>query len=237
MAHLASTARARELQRRESPAGQAARRALARTSFLSRLSSTGMSSSPPSQVDDADRAVSPRGDIDVESGIGIPIVQGAPVDPASGAPGVIFAGLVRKRLVRPGTRAKPGVWTQRRLELHDSPFVSDGFGSNHRTRLKLLWFEPNARSKSTGPGLEQRLPQGVLPLAAGARVEPHPGSAANHRRQLMVHQGEGGDGGVLRIECATAKERDEWVGAIGRALTAQAASASAATLTPTLSLT
>lgn len=229
MAHLASTARARELQRRESRAGQAARRALARTSFLSRLSSTGMSSSPPSQVDDADRAVSPRGDSDVESGIGIPIVQGAPVDPASGAPGVIFAGLVRKRLVRPGTRARPGVWTQRRLELHDSPFVSE--------RFKLLWFEPNARSKSTGPGLEQRLPQGVLPLAAGARVEPHPGSAANHRRQLMVHQGEGGDGGVLRIECATAKERDEWVGAIGRALTAQAASASAATLTPTLSLT
>ena len=206
-------------------------------SFLSRLTSTGMSSSPPSQADDADRAVSPRGDIDVESGIGIPIVQGAPVDPANGAPGVIFAGLVRKRLVRPGTRAKPGVWTQRRLELHDSPFVSEGFGSNHRTRLKLVWFEPNARRKSTGPGLEQRLPQGELPLAAGARVEPHPGSAANHRRQLMVHQGEGGDGGVLRIECATAEERDEWVGAIGRALTAQAASASAATLTLTLSLT
>ena len=197
-------------------------------SFLSRLTNTGMSSSPPSQADDADRAFSPRGDIDVESGIGIPIVQGAPVDPANGAPGVIFAGLVRKRLVRPGTRAKPGVWTQRRLELHDSPFVSG---------LKLLWFEPNARRKSTGPGLDQRLPQGELPLAAGARVEPHPGSAANHRRQLMVHQGEGGDGGVLRIECATAEERDEWVGAIGRALTAQAASASAATLTLTLSLT
>ena len=197
-------------------------------SFLSRLTSTGMSSSPPSQADDADRAFSPRGDIDVESGIGIPIVQGAPVDPANGAPGVIFAGLVRKRLVRPGTRAKPGVWTQRRLELHDSPFVSG---------LKLLWFEPNARRKSTGPGLDQRLPQGELPLAAGARVEPHPGSAANHRRQLMVHQGEGGDGGVLRIECATAEERDEWVSAIGRALTAQAASASAATLTLTLSLT
>ena len=44
--------------------------------FLSRLSSTGRSSSPPSQVDDADCAVSPRGDSDVESG-------------------VIFAGLVR----------------------------------------------------------------------------------------------------------------------------------------------
>jgi hypothetical protein len=173
--------------------------------FLSRLSSTGRSSSPPSQVDDADCAVSPRGDSDVESG-------------------VIFAGLVRKRLVRPGTRAKPGVWTQRRLELHASP-------------LSLLWFEPHTRSKSTGPELQQRLPQGVLPLAAAARVEPHPGSAPNHRRQLMVHQGEGGDGGVLRIECATAEERDEWVGAIGCALTAQAASASAATLTLTLSLT
>ena len=79
--------------------------------------------------------------------------------------------------------------------------------------------------------------RGTVGCAAGARVEPHPGSAANHRRQLMVHQGEGGDGGVLRIECATAEERDAWVGAISRALTAQAASASAATLTLTLSLT
>ena len=131
--------------------------------------------------------------------------------------GELFSSVVRKRLVRPGTRAKPGAWAQRRLELHASP-------------LALLWFEPHARSEATAAELWQRLPRGTLLLAADARVEPHPDtSAPNHRRQLMVHQGDGGDGSVLRLECATAEERDAWVGAIGRALTARAASATAAT--------
>ena len=164
-----------------------------RMSLLSRLSSTSRSSSPSSQA------------------------------VVSEDSGVIFTSVVRKRLVRPGTRAKPGAWAQRQLELHASP-------------LALLWFEPNARSEDTAAELWQRLPRGTLPLTAAARVEPHPGSAPNHRRQLMVHQGEGGDGStcehpsaVLRVECATADERDAWVDAIGRALTARAATATAAT--------
>ena len=161
------------------------------SALLSRLSSTSRSSSPSSQA-----VISENSGVDS---------------------GAIFASVVRKRLVKPGTRAKPGAWAQRRLELHASP-------------LALLWFEPHARSEATAAELWQRLPRGTLLLAADARVEPHPDtSAPNHRRQLMVHQGDGGDGSVLRLECATAEERDAWVGAIGRALTARAASATAAT--------
>ena len=160
------------------------------SALVSRLSSTSRSSSPSSQA-----VISENSGVDS---------------------GAIFASVVRKRLVKPGTRAKPGAWAQRRLELHASP-------------LALLWFEPHARNEDTAAELWQRLPRGTLPLAAAARVEPHPGTAPNHRRQLMVHQGEGGDGGVLRLECATADERDAWVDAIGRALTARAASATAAT--------
>ena len=164
-------------------------------SFLSRLSSSSRSSSPSSP------AVISEDSATVEAAV----------------LGELFSSVVRKRLVRPGTRAKPGAWAQRRLELHASP-------------LALLWFEPHARSEATAAELWQRLPRGTLPLAADARVEPHPDtSAPNHRRQLMVHQGDGGDGSVLRLECATAEERDAWVGAIGRALTARAASATAAT--------
>ena len=164
-------------------------------SFLSRLSSSSRSSSPSSA------AVTSEDSATVEAAV----------------LGELFSSVVRKRLVRPGTRAKPGAWAQRRLELHASP-------------LALLWFEPHARSEATAAELWQRLPRGTLLLAADARVEPHPDtSAPNHRRQLMVHQGDGGDGSVLRLECATAEERDAWVGAIGRALTARAASATAAT--------
>ena len=159
------------------------------SALLSRLSSTSRSSSPSSQ---------------------------AVISEDSGVDSAIFASVLRKRLVKPGTRAKPGAWAQRRLELHASP-------------LALLWFEPHARNEDTAAELSQRLPRGTLPLSAAARVEPHPGTAPNHRRQLMVHQGEGGDGSVLRLECATADERDAWVDAIGRALTARAASATAAT--------
>ena len=121
---------------------------------------------------------------------------------------VILSSLVRKRLVRPGLWAKTGAWAQRQLELHANP-------------LALLWFEPSLSEAEEGPSSLR----GTLPLDAAARVEPHPGTSPNHRRQLRVVSASG-DGHVLRVECASADERDAWVGAIDRALAARAASAS-----------